>query len=173
MAEQHAFEGAVDFERIGKAAGAGLQCQLAERIDQADQQFVHHHMLGAQPVGDRLEAGALRGDSRKDRFVLDRMVHVDDIAVLAAEVPEAPVVGHHGEAGGLVGGGFGADLAGRGPFDQHGKRLHVGAQVIVHLPEVQPGGALRLGQAFELDGRGPGGVVEKSDIEQHPRQMGR
>ena len=33
--------------------------------------------------------------------------------------------------------------------------------------------ALRRGQPFELDGRGPGGVVEKSEIEQHLRQMGR
>lgn len=130
-------------------------------------------MLGPQPIGNRLERRALCCDGRENRLVLDRVVDVDDLAVLTAEVAEPPVVGDHGETCSLVGDGGRGGIPLGGPLDQPAERLHVVAQMIVHHPQMEAWRTLRLGQPFELNRSGARGVVKELDIFKHPAQMGR
>ena len=100
------------------------------------------------------------------------MMRIDNAAMLAAQIAEAAVIGDHGEVG-----GFRRDLglahrAGIGALDELAQGQHVGAKVIMHLPQMQPRRPLGIGQAFKFLQGWTRGVVEKIDIEQHGRLDG-
>ena len=107
------------------------------------------------------------GELREHRVVLDRVVHLDDLAVLAAEVAEPPVVGDHRKVRRLGFDLLERDLALGRPLDQPPERLHVVAQVIVDLAQVLARRLLRGRQAFERLDRRAGGIVEELDVEEH------
>jgi hypothetical protein len=95
------------------------------------------------------------------------MMRVDDLAVLAAEIAEPPVVRNHRQIVGLRRDLGARDAATTGPLNQLAERLHVVAQMVVNHPQMQAGRALGLRQPFELLHGRARGVVKKGDVEQH------
>ena len=124
---------------------------------------MHHDMLGAQAIGDFAEGFALLGQGGEDGVILDRVVRVDDLAMLAAEVSEAAVIGDNGQVSGFRGDLGWRDPAGAGPLDQLGQRAHIVPEMVVHHPQMQAGLALFFGNAVERNRGRTGGVVEKFD----------
>ena len=88
MRQQHALQRVIDSLGVLEAGFRRFRRQRIERIDQTLKQFMHHDMLGAQPIGDGLEPRALLRQRGEDGVVLDGMVCVDDLAVLTAEIAE-------------------------------------------------------------------------------------
>jgi hypothetical protein len=134
--EQHALQRVVDLHRVGEVFGVGLPHQRVERPDQPDQQFMHHLMLGLQPIGDLLPGLALLRKHGEKSRVLDRMVGVDNLAVLAAQISEPPEIMHHGQRLGFL-----LDLPSRLParhdlVDHRAQHLGVLPQMIVDRLEM-------------------------------------
>jgi hypothetical protein len=95
------------------------------------------------------------------------MVRVDDLAVLPAQIAEAPIVRDHGEIAGFLGHLLVGHRTARRPLDQLPQRHHVAPQVIMDHAQMLPRLALLFGQTLELWRWRTRCVVKKLDIIKH------